>query len=308
MSYEDAHDDALLADPSIRALRTRIEAIPSDALARARPERQAIVEIHLASGEVRRRHVRVVRGAPDDPMSAGEVAAKAADILGPIMGRRADALIDLCLGDAEFGVAEFVRRCAIDPERARADRASIGPSTPSVSRRRAASHGRELQALPARGQAPVPGRRGLQPHLVRGAAARQRPEGVARAARHDPHPARRGTDGGNRWRYRAFIDHQALDILQPNVCYNGGYTETLKVAGMAQAYNMPIANGGGWPLHNLHVMAGLMNGWRVEFHLGMQATGELLFEDPPDPRTTWCASREPRAWGWSRTGTLCAIP
>ena len=71
--------------------------------------------------------------------------------------------------------------------------------------------------------------------------------------------------------------------MQPNVCYNGGYTETLKVAGMAQAYNMPIANGGGWPLHNLHTMAGLMNGWRVEYHLGMQATGELLFKNPPKP-------------------------
>ncbi len=96
-------------------------------------------------------------------------------------------------------------------------------------------------------------------------------------------PLAAGQMEGNRWRYRAFIDHQALDILQPNVCYNGGYTETLKVAGMAQAYNMPIANGGGWPLHNLHTMAGLMNGWRVEFHLGMQATGELLFKNPPKP-------------------------
>ena len=96
-------------------------------------------------------------------------------------------------------------------------------------------------------------------------------------------PLAAGQMEGNRWRYRAFIDHGSLDILQPNVCYNGGYTETLKVAGMAQAYNMPIANGGGWPLHNLHAMAGLMNGWRVEFHLGMQATGELLFKDPPRP-------------------------
>jgi len=96
-------------------------------------------------------------------------------------------------------------------------------------------------------------------------------------------PLAAGQMEGNRWRYRAFIDHQSLDILQPNVCYNGGYTETLKVASMAQAYNIPIANGGGWPLHNLHTMAGLMNGWRVEFHLGMQATGELLFKNPPKP-------------------------
>ena len=76
---------------------------------------------------------------------------------------------------------------------------------------------------------------------------------------------------------------QAVDILQPNVCYCGGYTEAQKVAHMAQAFNLPIANGGGWPLHNLHTMAGLMNGWRVEFHLDMQAVGERLFVDPPKP-------------------------
>jgi hypothetical protein len=44
---------------------------------------------------------------------------------------------------------------------------------------------------------------------------------------------------------------------------------------MAQAFNLPIANGGGWPLFNMHTMAGLMNGWRVEFHLDMQALGEM---------------------------------
>jgi len=109
------------------------------------------------------------------------------------------------------------------------------------------------------------------------------PRAMADLRRETRIPLAAGQMEGSRWRYRAFIDHQSLDILQPNCCYNGGYTETLKVASMAQAYNMPIANGGGWPLHNLHTMAGLMNGWRVEFHLGMQATGELLFKDPPKP-------------------------
>ena len=109
------------------------------------------------------------------------------------------------------------------------------------------------------------------------------PRALADLRRETRIPLAAGQMEGSKWRYRAFIDHRSLDILQPNVCYNGGYTETLKVAGMAQAYNLPIANGGGWPLHNLHTMAGLMNGWRVEFHLGMQATGELLFKNPPKP-------------------------
>jgi L-alanine-DL-glutamate epimerase-like enolase superfamily enzyme len=33
----------------------------------------------------------------------------------------------------------------------------------------------------------------------------------------------------------------------------------------------------------MHTMAGLMNGWRVEFHLDMQAVGEQVFINPPRP-------------------------
>ncbi len=96
-------------------------------------------------------------------------------------------------------------------------------------------------------------------------------------------PLSAGQMEGHRWRLRELIDRQAVDIIQPNCCYNGGYTETQKVAHMAQMYNVPIANGGGWPLHNMHSMAGLMNGWRVEFHLDMQYTGEKIFVNPPKP-------------------------
>jgi L-alanine-DL-glutamate epimerase-like enolase superfamily enzyme len=96
-------------------------------------------------------------------------------------------------------------------------------------------------------------------------------------------PLAAGQMEGHRWRLRELIDLQAVDIVQPNCVYNGGYTETRKVAHLAQAYNLPMANGGGWPLFNMHTMAGLMNGWLVEFHLGMQMVGELLFVDPPRP-------------------------
>lgn len=96
-------------------------------------------------------------------------------------------------------------------------------------------------------------------------------------------PLSAGQMEGHRWRFRDLIHHGAVDIVQPNVCYVGGYTETQKIAHLAQAFNLQIANGGGWPLHNLHTMAGLLNGWRVEFHLGMQQVGERIFIDPPVP-------------------------
>jgi len=100
-------------------------------------------------------------------------------------------------------------------------------------------------------------------------------------------PISAGQMEGHRWRLRELVEHQAVDILQPNCAYNGGYTETRKIAHFAQIYNLPIANGGGWPLHNMHAMAGLMNGWLVEFHLGMQLVGEYLFCDPPRPKDQW---------------------
>lgn len=97
-------------------------------------------------------------------------------------------------------------------------------------------------------------------------------------------PIAAGQMEGHRWRLRELVERHAVDILQPNVCYGGGYTEVRKAAHLAQIYNLPIANGGGWPLFNLHTMAGLMNGWLVEWHLGMAQVGQLLFPGSPEPQ------------------------
>ncbi|QJQ95515.1 MULTISPECIES: mandelate racemase/muconate lactonizing enzyme family protein [Halomonadaceae] len=88
---------------------------------------------------------------------------------------------------------------------------------------------------------------------------------------------------GNRWRYREFIAERAVDIIQPNVIYNGGFTESIKVAHMAQAFNMPMTNGGGWPIFNMHLLCGLMNGGAVEFHYGIWQVGKHFFHGTPDP-------------------------
>jgi len=96
-------------------------------------------------------------------------------------------------------------------------------------------------------------------------------------------PLAAGQMEGHRWRLRELVERHAVDFIQPNVCYNGGYTESAKVAHMAQAFNVLITNGGGWPLHNMHTMAGLMNGYWVEYHLGMQETGERIYVNPPKP-------------------------
>ncbi len=89
---------------------------------------------------------------------------------------------------------------------------------------------------------------------------------------------------GNRWAFREFIEHRSVDVMQPNVLYNGGFTEGAKIGHLAQAYNLPLSNGGGWPIFNMHLMCGLMNGGPVEFHYGMWMTGKHFFDGTPDPQ------------------------
>ncbi|WP_158884816.1 mandelate racemase/muconate lactonizing enzyme family protein [Amycolatopsis anabasis] len=100
---------------------------------------------------------------------------------------------------------------------------------------------------------------------------------------HTSIPLAAGQMEGHRWRLRELVERQAVDILQPNACYCGGFTEARKAAHLAQIYNLPVAHGGGWPLFNMHTLAGLMNGWILEWHLGMVQVGELLFPDAPRP-------------------------
>ncbi|MEL0107708.1 MAG: mandelate racemase/muconate lactonizing enzyme family protein [Rhodospirillales bacterium] len=96
-------------------------------------------------------------------------------------------------------------------------------------------------------------------------------------------PISAGQNIPSRWRFRELICNHAIDLVQPNPVWSSGYTETVKIGHLAQAFNMPITNGGGWPIHNMHHIAGLMNGMWVEFHLGIQAVGEAIYVDAPTP-------------------------
>lgn len=105
-------------------------------------------------------------------------------------------------------------------------------------------------------------------------------------------PISAGQNEGFRFRHLELLLHGAVDILQPNVCYVGGYTEGMKVAALAQAFNIPIANGGGWPHHNAHLQAAAANGWRVEFHYLMWKVGEIIYKDTPEPEKGWVTLTE----------------
>jgi L-rhamnonate dehydratase len=96
-------------------------------------------------------------------------------------------------------------------------------------------------------------------------------------------PIAAGQNEGHRFRHRNLIKNGAVDICLPNVCFVGGYTEATKVAGMADAFNLSVAHGGGWPFQNLHLQAGMSNGQLVEFHDTVWAIGNEIYESPPQP-------------------------
>jgi L-alanine-DL-glutamate epimerase-like enolase superfamily enzyme len=110
---------------------------------------------------------------------------------------------------------------------------------------------------------------------------------LADLRRHTSIPLAAGQNEGHRFRHRELIANRAIDVAQPNVCSVGGYTEAVKVAALAQAFNIPIANGGGWPHHNMHLQAAMSNGWRVEFHFEMWGVGDLIYKEPPAPEKGW---------------------
>jgi 2-methylcitrate dehydratase PrpD len=94
LTFRSIHDHARMGDPAILALRQRVKVVPSDELLRARPRRQAIVEVETHAGLRHSHRVVAVRGTADNPMGEAEVEAKARDLIGGILGRkRSEALI-----------------------------------------------------------------------------------------------------------------------------------------------------------------------------------------------------------------------
>jgi 2-methylcitrate dehydratase PrpD len=97
VTFATVHDVARMNDPAVLAIRRLVEAIPNQDLVTAVPARQAIVMIQFGEGEGSislRHHALAVRGTPENPMRGDEVAAKALDLMAPVLGNgRARELI-----------------------------------------------------------------------------------------------------------------------------------------------------------------------------------------------------------------------
>src|SRR5262249_26029040 len=89
------------------------------------------------------------------------------------------------------------------------------------------------------------------------------------------------------FRFRDLLLQQALDYVQPNVVSSGGFTQCAKIAGLAAVFNVPLANGGAWPYHNMHLHAGVANGGPVEMHYLPIELFRPNYCDLPEPKDSW---------------------
>lgn len=92
---------------------------------------------------------------------------------------------------------------------------------------------------------------------------------------------------GRLWFFRNLLESRAVDILQPNVVYSGGYTEAVKIANLAHAHNMQVVTGAGQPLHNAQFIGGICNGWMVECHYRHILRDQIIYKKPPKFDRGW---------------------
>ena len=86
VSFTSAHDTERLKDPATLRERGKVQLIPDEGLEQLMPLRVAIVDIVLTDGTHLSQRVDNVRGTPENPMTRAEVAAKATDLIAPVLG------------------------------------------------------------------------------------------------------------------------------------------------------------------------------------------------------------------------------
>ena len=92
-----------------------------------------------------------------------------------------------------------------------------------------------------------------------------------------------GQNEGLAFRFRDLLVNEAIDYAQPNVVITGGFSQCVKIAGMAAAFNVSIANGGAWGFHNMHLQAGVSNGTLVEHHYLAVELYKQIYRGLPQP-------------------------
>jgi len=94
-TFEAAHSFERMKDPAVMALKKKITLAGDPELTRARPENQSIVLVTTRDGRQLEKRTTTVKGRADNPLTTGEVEAKAQELMEPVLGAsRARQLMD----------------------------------------------------------------------------------------------------------------------------------------------------------------------------------------------------------------------
>lgn len=111
VSFADSHDVALMHDAAIAAQRAKVSVAADPALADPQAPRGAIVEVTLTDGRTFSHHTKYPPGTKENPLSRDGAAAKARDLMVPVLGdERTGRLIDAILGLETLGDAHALGR------------------------------------------------------------------------------------------------------------------------------------------------------------------------------------------------------
>jgi 2-methylcitrate dehydratase PrpD len=91
VTFASAHDRARMKDAAVLRERAKIVLQPDDELERLMPLRVATLNVTLADDTRLIRRVDNVRGTPENPMTREEIAAKANDLITPVLGAQKSA-------------------------------------------------------------------------------------------------------------------------------------------------------------------------------------------------------------------------
>jgi L-rhamnonate dehydratase len=104
---------------------------------------------------------------------------------------------------------------------------------------------------------------------------------LSQLRRRQPIKLTAGQNEGLAYRFRDMLLAEAVDAIQPNMIITGGLTQCLRIAGLADAFNVPISNGGGMPFHNMHLQAGLQHGTNLEYQVNSVNACRNIFRNLP---------------------------
>jgi L-alanine-DL-glutamate epimerase-like enolase superfamily enzyme len=84
--------------------------------------------------------------------------------------------------------------------------------------------------------------------------------------------------------FRELITQGAVDIVQPDIAWAGGFSECRRIAALAQAYNLMVAphafSSAITLVASMHLLASIPNGLILEFDQNPHALREHLLKEP----------------------------